>query len=251
MRVCGGGGGCAREPHAFSGRDLLGAAATAPPPVEAPPFEAQRTHLERALGVTTTVLFLASVSYVALTAFFGCLCAGGGSSRRRGGDDAGAQQPGVAEETKRALEEIPVVVVVVPAARDPAAAADPGGPERDTGGGGGGAEGEEAAEECAVCLAEYEGGEEVRVLPACRHGFHRECVDRWLLMRAPTCPVCRPPVAARPEGPGGKACSTGDDRGNWALVTLDAFGRPLAVVHEDLTAGDNTSTQEDSSNREY
>ncbi|CAL5073098.1 unnamed protein product [Urochloa decumbens] len=204
MRVCGGG---ARDHYysASSGRGLLGGAAAVPP---APSFEAQRAHLERALGATTTVLFLASVSYVALTAFFGCLCAGGGSSGRRGGD-ADTPQPAAAEETKRALEEIPVVVVVVPAARDPAAA-DPSGPPGDgVVTGGGGAEGEEA-EECAVCLAEYEGGEEVRVLPACRHGFHRECVDRWLLTRAPTCPVCRAPVAARHEGPGAKACATGD-----------------------------------------
>ncbi|CAL5082562.1 unnamed protein product [Urochloa decumbens] len=200
MRVCGG-GGCARDHYysASSGRGLLGGAAAVPP---APSFEAQRAHLERALGATTTVLFLASVSYVALTAFFGCLCAGGGGgSRRRGGGDGAASQAAAAEETKRALEEIPVVVVVVPAARDPAAA-DPGGPPGDrVVTGGGGAEGEEA-EECAVCLAEYAGGEEVRVLPACRHGFHRECVDRWLLTRAPTCPVCRAPVA--------KACANGD-----------------------------------------
>ncbi|CAL5087139.1 unnamed protein product [Urochloa decumbens] len=204
MRVCGGGCGGALESHYASGRGLLGAA-VAPPPgpqVEAPSFEAQRAHLERALGAATTVLFLASVSYVALTAFFGCLCAGGGGRR-----DPGEPQLAVAEETKRALQEIPVVVVVVPAARDPAAA-DPGGPG-DRVITGGGAEGEEA-EECAVCLAEYASGEEVRVLPACRHGFHRECVDRWLLTRAPTCPVCRAPVAARHEGPGAKACATGD-----------------------------------------
>ncbi|CAN6198704.1 unnamed protein product [Urochloa humidicola] len=203
MRVCGG-GGCARADaehyYYYSGRGLLGAAAMAPPPVEAPSFEAQRAHLARALGVTTTVLFLASVSYVALAAFFGCLCAGGG----RGGGDADTPQPAAAEETKRALEEIPVVVVVVvpAAARDPA---DRGGPEDRVITGG-----SAAAEECAVCLAEYAGGEEVRVLPACRHGFHRECVDRWLLTRAPTCPVCRAPVAARAEGRGGKACATGD-----------------------------------------
>jgi hypothetical protein len=62
-----------------------------------------------------------------------------------------------------------------------------------------------------VCLAEYARGEEVRVLPACRHGFHRECVDRWLLTRAPTCPVCRAAVtAAGSEGRDAEACATGD-----------------------------------------
>jgi hypothetical protein len=48
------------------------------------------------------------------------------------------------------------------------------------------------------------------VLPACRHGFHRACVDRWLLTRAPTCPVCRAPVAAHAEPPDAKDRSTGD-----------------------------------------
>ncbi|GJM99372.1 hypothetical protein PR202_ga16465 [Eleusine coracana subsp. coracana] len=90
------------------------------------------------------------------------------------------------ETTKRALDEIPVVVVVH--VRD----------------------GED--EECAVCLAAYSGGEEVRVLPACRHGFHRDCVDRWLLTRAPTCPVCRAPVvAASSEARDGKGCAATDD----------------------------------------
>ncbi|KAF8759419.1 hypothetical protein HU200_010466 [Digitaria exilis] len=178
MRACCGGG-----EHYTSGRVLLGTAVPDP----APSFEAERAHLERALGVATTVLFLASVTYIALTTLFGCLCAGGGrsSSHRRDADPS----PAAAEETKRALEEIPVVVVAVPA-RDP---------------------GEEAEGECAVCLGEYAAGEEVRVLPACRHGFHRECVDRWLLTRAPTCPVCRATVAARPEGrTDAKPCATGD-----------------------------------------
>jgi hypothetical protein len=186
-------GGCARE-HYASGRGLLGAAP--PPPVPDPSLEAQRAQLERVLGVTVTVLFLASVSYVTLTAIFGFLCAGGGSRRRRHDGGTGAPEPAAAEDTKRALEEIPVVVVSVPPAPDP--------------GDGGPGEEEEEAGECAVCLAEYACGEEVRVLPACRHGFHRECVDRWLLTRAPTCPVCRAPVGARPERHGGKACATGD-----------------------------------------
>ncbi|KAJ1290589.1 hypothetical protein BS78_02G255800 [Paspalum vaginatum] len=165
MRVGGGGAG-----EHYAGRSLLGGAP--PPEASSPSFDAQRAHLERALGATTAVLLFASVSYIALTTIFGCLCAGPGTGH--------SQRPD--EGTKRALEEIPVVVVRV---RER---------ERDD-------EEAAAAAECAVCLGEYAGGEEVRVLPACRHAFHRECVDRWLLARAPpTCPVCRARVAAHHEG---------------------------------------------------
>lgn len=47
-------------------------------------------------------------------------------------------------------------------------------------------------ESCAVCLADYEVGEEVKVLPACHHMFHRYCIDSWLFVsRVFSCPVCR------------------------------------------------------------
>ncbi|XP_037431397.1 RING-H2 finger protein ATL74-like [Triticum dicoccoides] len=44
--------------------------------------------------------------------------------------------------------------------------------------------------ECAICLAEFARGDEVRVLPHCGHGFHAACVDVWLLSSS-TCPSCR------------------------------------------------------------
>ncbi|RCV14994.1 hypothetical protein SETIT_3G023500v2 [Setaria italica] len=50
------------------------------------------------------------------------------------------------------------------------------------------------ATECAVCLGAFDAAELLRVLPGCRHAFHAECVDTWLLAHS-TCPVCR----RRPE----------------------------------------------------
>ncbi|KAA8532089.1 hypothetical protein F0562_006769 [Nyssa sinensis] len=44
--------------------------------------------------------------------------------------------------------------------------------------------------ECAICLAEYADGEEIRVLPQCGHGFHVTCIDTWLGSRS-SCPSCR------------------------------------------------------------
>ncbi|KAJ4851612.1 hypothetical protein Tsubulata_012447 [Turnera subulata] len=44
--------------------------------------------------------------------------------------------------------------------------------------------------ECAICLAEFVEGEEVRVLPQCGHGFHVGCIDMWLGSHS-SCPSCR------------------------------------------------------------
>ncbi|KAF7056649.1 hypothetical protein CFC21_064036 [Triticum aestivum] len=43
---------------------------------------------------------------------------------------------------------------------------------------------------CAVCLADYADGDELRRLPGCRHVFHQRCVDDWLRQRT-SCPLCR------------------------------------------------------------
>mmetsp|Transcript_11937 Transcript_11937/g.14912 ORF Transcript_11937/g.14912 Transcript_11937/m.14912 type:complete len:207 (-) Transcript_11937:167-787(-) len=45
---------------------------------------------------------------------------------------------------------------------------------------------------CSICLQEYDVDEEVSWSrnPECRHGYHKECITRWLL-RNDTCPKCR------------------------------------------------------------
>ncbi|XVF47971.1 hypothetical protein PTKIN_Ptkin03bG0152700 [Pterospermum kingtungense] len=52
------------------------------------------------------------------------------------------------------------------------------------------AEGGDAVEQCYICLAEYEEGDKIRVLP-CQHEFHMSCVDKWLKEIHGVCPLCR------------------------------------------------------------
>ena len=47
-----------------------------------------------------------------------------------------------------------------------------------------------ATSECAICLAEFAEGDEIRVLPQCGHGFHVGCIDTWLGSHS-SCPSCR------------------------------------------------------------
>ncbi|KAE9606965.1 hypothetical protein Lal_00026270 [Lupinus albus] len=49
---------------------------------------------------------------------------------------------------------------------------------------------QEDAVQCYICLAEYEDGDSMRVLP-CRHEFHRTCIDKWLKEIHRVCPLCR------------------------------------------------------------
>nr|XP_057926207.1 RING finger protein 215 isoform X2 [Doryrhamphus excisus] len=47
---------------------------------------------------------------------------------------------------------------------------------------------------CAVCLEAFNNNQCLRVLP-CRHEYHRDCVDPWLLLRH-TCPLCKRSILA-------------------------------------------------------
>ncbi|XP_058739908.1 brassinosteroid-responsive RING protein 1-like [Vicia villosa] len=45
--------------------------------------------------------------------------------------------------------------------------------------------------ECAVCLNEFAGEEEIRCMTNCKHIFHKRCVDSWIDHDQKTCPLCR------------------------------------------------------------
>ncbi|KAI4314573.1 hypothetical protein L6164_027466 [Bauhinia variegata] len=43
---------------------------------------------------------------------------------------------------------------------------------------------------CAVCLGEFEEGDELRTLPECMHSYHVSCIDKWFYLHS-SCPICR------------------------------------------------------------
>ncbi|XP_042443597.1 uncharacterized protein LOC122028777 isoform X2 [Zingiber officinale] len=45
-------------------------------------------------------------------------------------------------------------------------------------------------EQCYICLADYENGDAIRILP-CHHEYHMICVDKWLKEIHRVCPLCR------------------------------------------------------------
>ncbi|KAM3209208.1 hypothetical protein ACQJBY_063724 [Aegilops geniculata] len=51
---------------------------------------------------------------------------------------------------------------------------------------------------CAICLDEFLHGEACGEVPACRHFFHRRCVDVWK-KSSHTCPLCRHYMATGSE----------------------------------------------------
>ncbi|XP_055817844.1 RING-H2 finger protein ATL78-like [Solanum dulcamara] len=44
--------------------------------------------------------------------------------------------------------------------------------------------------ECVICLSEFRTGEKIKILPKCNHGFHVNCIDKWLNSHS-SCPTCR------------------------------------------------------------
>lgn len=71
--------------------------------------------------------------------------------------------------------------------------------------------------DCAVCLETFKMGEKCRLLPFCKHSFHAQCVDEWLL-RTPICPICRSSADSRRGGGGG------DESGCFSDISVELRG---------------------------
>ncbi|XP_074586463.1 RING-H2 finger protein ATL8-like [Curcuma longa] len=86
--------------------------------------------------------------------------------------------------------------------------------------------------ECPICLSEFEGGDEIRILPQCGHGFHVGCIDTWLVSRS-SCPSCRRVLvvaapAARPSRPCGAS-----SEGSCATTSAASAAEEVAKARED------------------
>ncbi|XP_057465843.1 RING-H2 finger protein ATL17-like [Actinidia eriantha] len=66
--------------------------------------------------------------------------------------------------------------------------------------------------ECAVCLESFKVGDVCRLLPQCKHSFHVQCIDSWLLKTA-VCPICRTGANFSPKIGGGQSSNSGGEGG--------------------------------------
>jgi Ring finger domain len=44
---------------------------------------------------------------------------------------------------------------------------------------------------CSICIDDFEAGETLILLPRCKHAFHKDCIQPWLLERQGCCPLCK------------------------------------------------------------
>ncbi|QHO00806.1 hypothetical protein S83_042678 [Arachis hypogaea] len=47
-----------------------------------------------------------------------------------------------------------------------------------------------SSSDCAICIENFQNGEECLVFPNCGHLFHLNCINHWIQAN-PTCPICR------------------------------------------------------------
>ncbi|KAG6533926.1 RING-H2 finger protein ATL2-like [Zingiber officinale] len=99
---------------------------------------------------------------------------------------------------------------------------------------------EEEAEDCAVCLSNFEEGEKMRVLPRCAHRFHIDCIDMWFHSHS-SCPLCRSTVEAHPVMPPAlsppepdRPSSAGLCPGSWRGVGMGSPGSASREIRIDV-----------------
>mmetsp|Transcript_19251 Transcript_19251/g.19386 ORF Transcript_19251/g.19386 Transcript_19251/m.19386 type:complete len:360 (+) Transcript_19251:104-1183(+) len=95
-------------------------------------------------------------------------------------------------------------------------------------------DGSEQDATCPICLSEMSVGQEARLL-ACKHIFHKQCVDEWLRVNA-SCPTCRTGMFGNTETEGNG--TGGAEGGGGGQSTTQPPGSSQGPSHSDEAKND-------------
>eukprot|EP01113_Clastostelium_recurvatum_P040092 TRINITY_DN6201_c0_g1_i5.p1 TRINITY_DN6201_c0_g1~~TRINITY_DN6201_c0_g1_i5.p1 ORF type:complete len:420 (+),score=75.91 TRINITY_DN6201_c0_g1_i5:85-1344(+) len=96
---------------------------------------------------------------------------------------------------------------------------------------------------CAICLDDYEEGMAIRFLP-CRHHFHRDCVDKWLVTNK-SCPFCKRNIDEPPPPANANTTATATDTDTNPSDTIPTLST-LPISSTTTTSPSLTTLEEDS-----
>lgn len=84
--------------------------------------------------------------------------------------------------------------------------------------------------ECVICLSEFVEDDVIQVLEKCKHGFHLQCIQKWLYSHY-SCPICRCNCLFSPT-----STPTPPQQPHWWLTTNPQFDTYTSSNSEDNLA---------------